>query len=163
MLSVSEECERIVKREIAGMASRSKISVVSYAGTFNYSSSINAGVACASGEYLVIMHDDVRISSPEWIETLLRHCMRDDVGVVGPMICDFDGVIQQAGLFFVDGEVIPSSPGLYKEFPGYAYRPLSTQNLSAVSGVCMMTRRDTFERLQGFDPIFVRKYGEIDY
>lgn len=163
VLSVSEECERIVKREIAGMASRCKISVVSYAGAFNYSSSINAGVACASGEYLVIMHDDVRISSPEWIETLLRHCMRDDVGVVGPMICDFDGVIQQAGLFFVDGEVIPSSPGLYKEFPGYAYRPLSTQNLSAVSGVCMMTRRDTFERMQGFDPIFVRKYGEIDY
>lgn len=139
------------------------VSVVTYPGEFNYCVAVNTAMDAASGAYCVFMHDDVRISSPDWIEGLLRHAMRKDAGVVGPMICDYDGTIQQAGLFLVDGEIVPSSPGLYRELPGYAYRPLSTQNLSAVSGVCLMTDRDTFDSVNGLDPLFGKTYGEIDY
>lgn len=164
VLSTDEEHASSLRDQIAGFDMGDKaVSVASYAGGYNYSSAINAGANAASGSYYIFLHDDIRVSSSEWIEGLLRHCMRDDVGVVGPMVCDFDGTIQQAGLFLVDGEIVPSSPGLYKELPGYVYRPLSTQNLSAVSGVCLMTSKEVFGSVGGFDALFPRTYGEVDY
>lgn len=164
VLSTLERHKHQVEQLVSSLrASAVPVSIAAYEGEFNYAKAINAGVAVARGAYCTFMHDDIRIVAHDWVEGLLRHCMRDDVGVVGPMVCDFDGTIQQAGLFFVDGEVVPSSPGLYRESPGYVYRPLSTQNLCAVSGVCLMTDRVVFEKIGGLDSLYRKKYGEIDY
>lgn len=164
VLSVTEECKSEVERLVLSFSdSVQTISIAVSEGEFNYSRAIDAGVEAARGAYYAFMHDDVRVVACDWLEGLLRQCMREDVGAVGPMVCDYDGTIQQAGMFIVDGEVVPSSPGLYKEFPGYVYRPLSTQNLCAVSGVCLMTDKTIFEEVGGLDPVFCKKYGEIDY
>ncbi len=140
-----------------------RITTVSYPGPFNYSQAINAGARQAAGEYLLFLHDDVRIEGPALVRTLMGHCARRDVGASGPMICDFDGTIQQAGLVYVNGEIVPLSKGLYKTMPGYVYRPLSAQNFSALSGICLMTKRVAFESVGGFDEQFGIIYGDIDY
>lgn len=140
-----------------------EISVVAYPGEFNYARAVNIGVEGSSGEVLLLLHDDAVFRGCDDVLALLRHSLRQDVGVVGPMVCDIDGTIQQAGLVYVDGEIVPLSAGMYHTLPGYVFRPLSTQNLSAVSGICMATKRSTFERVGGFDERFEAHYGDVDY
>ena len=74
-----------------------------------------------------------------------------------------DNTIQHAGIILGVGNITGHS---HKYFPqesnGYFGRLKSVQNLSAVTGACLMIRKNVFEELGGFDERFVLAFNDVD-
>ena len=65
---------------------------------FNFSKLVNSGAAAARGEHIVLMNNDIEILTPDWIELLLEHSQRQEIGVVGAKLYFPDNTIQHAGV-----------------------------------------------------------------
>ncbi|WP_320211599.1 glycosyltransferase family 2 protein [Methanospirillum purgamenti] len=119
---------------------------------FNYSYLNNHAVNNARGDYLVFMNNDIEIISPDWIETLLEHSQRDEIGAVGAKLYYPDGFIQHAGV--VTGiQGFAGHP--YRFYPknhyGYFFGLMQNRNVSAVTAALMMISKQKFLSVGGFD------------
>lgn len=119
---------------------------------FNFSAICNYGVEQANGDYLVLLNNDIEIISPDWIERLLEHAQRDEIGAVGGKLLFPDGTIQHAGI--VAG-MVGAAGHPHKFFPdnhiGYHGRLHMVNNVSAVTGAMMMMKADKFREVGGLD------------
>ena len=123
-----------------------------YTAEFNYSRINNFAVEHARGSHLVFMNNDIKVITPEWIESLLEHSQRKDVGAVGGKLYYADETIQHAGLIIGIGG---SAGHAHKHFPahspGYFNRLMCVQNVSAVTGALLMIETEIFHEVSGFD------------
>ena len=133
---------------------------------FNFSALINYGVAKTDGEYVILLNNDTEVVSADWMEELLMYAQRKDVGAVGAKLLFPDGSVQHAGVILGLGAhrtAGHSHYGMAKENLGYMGRLCYAQNMSAVTGACMMLRREVFEEMKGFDEAFVVSLNDVDF
>jgi len=139
------------------------IKLVEWNKPFNYSMINNFAVNFSTGEVLLFCNNDTEVINPDWIERMLEHTIRKEVGAVGAKLYYPDNTIQHAGIILGVGNITGHS---HKYFPqesnGYFGRLKSVQNLSAVTGACLMIRKTVFEELEGFDERFVLAFNDID-
>jgi GT2 family glycosyltransferase len=121
-------------------------------GRFHRSSLLNIAAARASGELLVFISDLAEATHAGWLQAMLEQVQRPEVGAVGPKILASDGSIASAGMTLgIRGTAGPAFAGLPGDHPGYYDLARSIRNVGVLSGDCLMTRKDTFDRLGGFD------------
>jgi O-antigen biosynthesis protein len=142
-----------------------RVRFVRFDQPFNYSSINNFGAANAQGEHLLLLNNDTEIVAPEWLEAMLEHSQRPEVGVVGAKLLYPDQRIQHAGVIVgiggVAGHAHLLQPG---DQPGYFSRAQLLQNLSAVTFACAMTRRAVWQELGGLnDRELSIAFNDIDY
>lgn len=143
-----------------------RLRVVRFSKPFNFSEKVNLGVAHARHDHLVILNDDTEVISPEWIESLLMYSRYDKVGAVGPKLLFEDGTIQHAGIgLCAPAEIGPIHlhRGYGADYHGYFSTIDVAQNMLAVTGACMMTRREAFLSVGGFSERFPLSYNDVDY
>jgi O-antigen biosynthesis protein len=129
-----------------------EVRVIKYDFPFNYSSINNFAVKHASGDVLCFLNDDVEAFEPGWLREMVSHSLRPDIGVVGAKLLYSDNFIQHAGVVMGIGGFASHAHRLYPAtHPGYGGRAVLTQNFSAVTGACLVMRRDLFNSLGGFD------------
>jgi glycosyltransferase domain-containing protein len=124
----------------------------------------NAASQQAQGEYLVLLAADSEVVNPNWLESLLNHAQRPEVGVVGPKLIDRDGKVTQAGLILgMNGGVGSAFVGEKHDANGYMHRLALEQNYSAVSKVCLMIGKALFTDLGGLDSsTFAEGFSDVD-
>ncbi|MBL0797734.1 glycosyltransferase family 2 protein [Pseudomonas sp. B7] len=124
----------------------------------------NAASQQAQGEYLVLMAADGEVVNPNWIESLLNHAQRPEVGVVGAKLVDRDGKIAQACLILGLNDGVGSAfIGEKHDAEGYMQRLAVDQNYSAVSGICLMIGKALFNALDGLDDAqFADGFSDVD-
>ncbi len=132
---------------------------------FNFSEVCNHGVSKAQGEYVVLLNNDIEILSPDWIECMLEHAQREQIGAVGCKLLFPDGRIQHAG---VVAGMVGAAGHTHKFFPeqhiGYNGRLHMTGNVSAVTGAMMMVSKQKFEAVNGLDAENLAvAYNDIDF
>lgn len=131
---------------------------------FNWAAINNRAAAEARGDVLVFLNDDVQALRPGWLEQLVAQALRPDIGAAGARLVYPDGSVQHAGVVLglcgVSGHVLAGLPG---DRPGYLGMAVLTRDVSAVTGACMATRRDVFDRLEGFDESLGLDFNDIDY
>ena len=66
---------------------------------FNWSSFNNRAATLATGDYLLFLNDDIEIEQRDWLEAMLEHAVRPEIGVVGPRLLYPDRTVQHAGMF----------------------------------------------------------------
>jgi len=141
-----------------------KIKVVKWDGEFNFSLIINHGASFATGEYYILLNNDTEIISPNWIEEMLMYAQRGDVGAVGAKLYYPDNTIQHAGVILgMGGTAAHLCKGFMKNEPGYMFRLSIVQNLSIVTGACMMVPKKVFHSVGGFDKYFGVAYNDVDF
>lgn len=155
----------IYYESICGKASAGrKVSVIVWEGTFDYAGIHNYAVPQAEGEYVVLLNNDTEVINGSWIEELLGLCQRPEVGAVGAKLYYPDGTIQHAGVVLglggAAGHLYAGSPG---DKEGYMGRLVSVQQVSAVTGACMMTKKSVYERVNGMGSEFAVAYNDVDY
>ncbi|RON49156.1 glycosyl transferase family 2 [Pseudomonas frederiksbergensis] len=113
----------------------------------------NAASQEAKGEYLLLLAVDGEVVNPNWIESLLNHAQRPEVGIVGAKLVDREGKVTQAGLILgMNGGVGSAFVGeRYDATSSYLQRLVLEQNYSAVSKACLMVRKELFDALGGLD------------
>lgn len=142
------------------------IRVVKYEGVFNYSAINNLGVSHAKGEYIILLNNDTEIITDNWIEELLMYAQRKDVGAVGAKLYYADDTIQHAGI--VIGLGAHRSAGhthyrLPKANLGYMGKLYYAQDVSAVTGACLMVKKSLFDQLNGLDENFAVALNDVDF
>jgi ADP-heptose:LPS heptosyltransferase/GT2 family glycosyltransferase len=131
---------------------------------FNWSRFNNLAVAAARGAYLLFLNDDVEIIDPAWLHALLEHVSRPDVGAVGPQLLYPDRRVQHAGMFLAQlGVARHAFRYAGEDDPGYFGLALTQRDVIAVTGACLMTRRETFEALGRFDEAHEVINNDVDY
>jgi ADP-heptose:LPS heptosyltransferase/GT2 family glycosyltransferase len=118
---------------------------------FNWSRFNNFGARAAQGSVLLFLNDDIEVLDDTWLDTLLEHVERPEVGAVGPQLLYADGKVQHAGMFLaghIGRHAFRFSPA---DEPGPFGLALTQRNVISVTGACLMVRRDVFEELGGFD------------
>lgn len=140
------------------------VRVLTWSRPFNFSAINNYGATHARGDVLLFLNNDVEAIHPDWLEAMVTHAVRPEIGAVGAKLLFADGSIQHAGVVLgmggVAGHVHSRFP---RESAGYLGRLRHVQEVAAVTGACLMTRREVFERVGGFDERFVLAYNDVDY
>lgn len=143
-----------------------RISVVTYKGAFNYSAVNNLGVKYASGEYILLLNNDTEVITVNWIEELLMYAQRADVGAVGAKLFYGDKTIQHAGVVIGLGAHRTAGHTHYKQHRqnlGYMGRLCYAQNVTAVTGACLMVKKSLFEEVGGLDEGFEISLNDVDF
>ncbi|MBV8578450.1 MAG: glycosyltransferase, partial [Acetobacteraceae bacterium] len=138
--------------------------VVEILEPFNWSRFNNEGARCATGKFLLFLNDDVEAIEPDWLDALLEHAQRPEVGVVGAKLLYPDRKVQHAGIFLTRGGLGQHAfRFLRDEEPGYFGLAQLERNVSAVTGACMLMRRSHFEEMGGFDEAHDVVNNDVDY
>jgi GT2 family glycosyltransferase len=120
---------------------------------FNFSLLCNRGAALAASPYHLFLNDDTAVITPGWMEAMLEHAQRPQVGAVGCMLLFPNGAIQHVGVVIGMIGVAAHPFRALDERKGPYYSALShvTRNCAAVTGACLLTRREVFEEVGRFD------------
>jgi O-antigen biosynthesis protein len=146
-------------REIAG----ERLRVVWFGGEFDFSRKVNLGAIESDGEHLLLLNDDIEVTTPEWLERMVMYSRREGVGAVGAKLLWGDGRLQHVGLNFDHGLPGHLYHGFAGDFRGYMNSTLIARNCLAVTGACLMTRREVFEELGGLTSHFPVNFNDVDY
>ena len=133
---------------------------------FNYADLVNFGVSKTTGDYILLLNNDTEVISANWMEELLMYAQRDDVGAVGAKLLFPDKTIQHAGVVLGLGAHRTAGHSHYgesKENLGYMGRLCYTQDVSAVTGACLMVARKKFDEVNGLDAYFAVSLNDVDF
>ncbi|MCR5721587.1 MAG: glycosyltransferase family 2 protein [Lachnospiraceae bacterium] len=143
-----------------------KISVVTFEGEFNYSAVNNFGVSFARGEYILLLNNDTEVITLNWLEEMLMYAQREDVGAVGAKLYYADRTIQHAGVVIGLGAHRTAGHTHYKmpkENLGYMGRLCYTQDVSAVTGACLLVKKSLWDEVGGLDTDFKISLNDVDF
>ena len=143
-----------------------RVKVITYTGPFNYSAVNNLGVSSAAGEYILLLNNDTEVITVNWIEELLMYAQREDVGAVGAKLYYADKTIQHAGVVIGLGAHRTAGHTHYKqsrENVGYMGRLCYAQNVTAVTGACLLVKKAHYEAVKGLDESFEISLNDVDF
>lgn len=139
------------------------IRVLEWNETFNYSKANNYASKVANGDVLLFLNNDMEIITPTWLEELLMHALRPEVGAVGAKLLYPDDTIQHAGIVVGIGDVAGHGHKNYNsDRVGYGGQLKQVRNTSANTAACLMIRKEIFEKIGGFDENFILAFGDVD-
>ncbi len=125
----------------------------------------NRGARKGTGEYLLFLNPDTILE-----KDFLRSCCAalgadPTIGVIGPRLVSPDGNVQPACWKAPSWQTLLAEAFLPHHLATrvVTVRPEVTTAVSGVSGACLLTRRDVFERVGGFDEQFFMYYEDRDY
>ena len=119
---------------------------------FNYSAINNSAVSLVDTPYVVLLNDDITVITPDWVEAMLEHAQRPEVGVVGAKLLYPDRSIQHAGVIMGPYQNCGHAFRHFSEDdPGYFSLARIIRNCSAVTFACAMMRRSVFDEVGGLD------------
>ena len=139
--------------------------MVRYQGGFNFSAINNFGAQFANGEHLLLLNNDIEVTSKDFLRELLSYSQRPDVGAVGAKLIYPDNEIQHAGVIMgINGSAGHSHKGHPADAVGDMYRLVTTQDFMAVTGACLMTKTALYREMGGLDAEkFAVAYNDVDY
>jgi glycosyltransferase involved in cell wall biosynthesis len=128
---------------------------------FNFAKIINFGASQASGEYLLLLNNDTKVITSDWIEALVEQAQRPSIGLVGCKLLFPDNTIQHAGIYIApDGTAEHLYSGKHQvEWNVFLN---SINNYACLTGACLMVRKNVFHELNGLEENFAVDYNDLD-
>lgn len=119
----------------------------------------NEAARYATGEYLLFLNNDT-IPHPGWLEEMVRLVVDSlKCGIVGGKLLYPDGRIQHIGVYF---DFKGRRKHYFKRYEDNIPEAREVRECEAVTGACMLIRRDIFEKVGGFDERFIHGSEDID-
>ena len=119
----------------------------------NTPAAINAAVRGLTGDHIALVDASTRVITSDWLETMLEESQRTGIGAVGIRLRYPDGAVAHEGM-------ICGRLGLATCVNQHLH---VIKEMGAVSGACMMTKREVFEQAGGFDERLARTLWDVDY
>jgi GT2 family glycosyltransferase len=145
-------------RELGGEA----LVIVEYDAPFNFAEKIDLGAAHATGEYLLLLNDDVEVVTGDFLATMMGIAVQPDVGAVGCKLLYSDGTLQHAGHVY-SGEPMHAFLGRGADEPGPHGLLLVDREVSGVTAACCLVRADVFDEVGGVSRQFAVNYNDVDF
>lgn len=140
------------------------LTVLEWDYEFNRARIANFAAENTTGDFLLFLNDDTRIITGDALEVMLGYFQSPQVGIVGPKELFVDGTIEHAGLVVGGSRILnPLSRYMSPQWRGYLDRAVVAQNVSAVTGDCMLVSRNVFKEVGGFTDDFSILYSDVDF
>ena len=137
--------------------------ILDYKDSFNFSKMNNYAVKHAKGDFLLFLNDDTKVLEPDWLQEMIGVCSQNDVGAVGAKLVYSDNTIQHAGIVILDtGAGFHPFQNVSQNSNKYFNLINVMRDCSAVTGACLMTKKEIFAKINGFDDVFDVYYGDAD-
>lgn len=154
------------------LTNNNKIKILNWQGTFNYSTVNNFGVKHAKGKYILLLNNDTEVITHEWIESMLEHAQRKEIGAVGVKLLYPNKKIQHAGVILgiKGGDIEKGVAGhvqkMFKDIPMKS--PILNskdliRNFSAVTAACLMVSKEKYLEVNGLDEKFRIAFNDVDF
>lgn len=158
----SEEDETLAFLEELSL--KPNFNIVRDDGAFNYSRINNRAVEHSTGELVCLLNNDIEIIDANWLKEMVSISLRKEIGCVGAKLLYPDGTIQHAGVILgLGGYAAHSHRGIKGDDSGYFCRAQLRQQLSAVTGACLLIRREVYDEANGLDEAFQVAYNDVDF
>jgi glycosyltransferase involved in cell wall biosynthesis len=141
-----------------------RVRVLRYPGPFNFSALNNRAVKEASGELVLLLNNDVDVIKSDWLREMTSHAIRPGIGAVGAKLLYPDGTIQHGGITIGVGGVA-GHQYLHRSGGdiGYFGHLKLVRNVTAVTGACLMLRRQAYLEAGGLDEVSLPvAFNDID-
>jgi glycosyltransferase involved in cell wall biosynthesis len=139
------------------------IKIITWDSPFNYAAVNNYAAHYVNGNILLFLNNDTEVINKDWLERMIEHATRSDVGAVGAKLYYPNRTIQHAGLIVgIEGIAIHLHKFFPKNSSGYFGRLKAIQNLSAITGACLMLRKEVFTEVGGFDERLSLAFNDVD-
>jgi hypothetical protein len=124
---------------------------------------VNAAVRGHAGEVVAFLDAGLEPQDPAWLRALLEYAQQPAIGAAGGRIRYPDGRVRHIGLILGAGTGVARAMHLHLGPYGYFSSIIGARNYSAVSGECLMTRREVFDAAGGFDNALPWNAADVDY
>jgi O-antigen biosynthesis protein len=149
---------------LSALAGQANVQVLRVDAPFNFSALCNRGARAAHGDLFCFLNNDMEITHGDWLDELVSLAVQPEIGAVAPLLRYPDGRIQHLGI-----RVDPPWPRLIGD--GWrepvlrrdAVRLHAVHDVSAVNGGCLVTRRDVFTAVGGFDEALPVASNDVDF
>ena len=137
--------------------------VLHLADAVNDCAAKNYAVAHTDSPWLLFLDDNIEAIDQDWLTIMAEHVQRPEVGAVGARLINSNGKIEHAGLVLgVNGIAQSAFHGFPAEHPGVNRQLQMTRNSSAITGACLLMRREVFQEIGGFDATLSDEFAPID-
>jgi len=154
VICVDNGSQEVLTREIRTRFENEtdQVRFIDFDGEFNFSRINNFAVQHSDAEHVVLMNNDVEVINADWLEAMLEHSQRPEVGAVGAKLFYPNDAIQHAGIAIGIGGYA-GHPHKHEQggFQGYLNRLNVIQNVSAVTAAMLMCKRATYLEVNGLD------------
>jgi len=158
----STEPETAVLRDL--LEQRPGTRVTDAPGAFNWAAINNEAAAGCTGDLLLFLNNDIEARSDGWLRALVEQGQRPEVGAVGARLCYPDGSLQHAGIVLgIQGLAAHLLAGLPAGRSAYLGWDRPVRSWSAVTGACLLVRRQVFEESGGFDEGYPVAFNDVDF
>lgn len=160
--STSDEAHRFIKRA-RGLK---RVRVLDVEEPFNYSRLNNLACADNPADFFFFMNNDVFVSQPNWLSTLVGEALADPkVAVVGGKLLYPNDTLQHVGVVVgAQGIAAHVHRGAPLSDYGYIGRAMLSHELSAVTAAGMLARADVYREIGGFDEVALKvAYNDVDF
>lgn len=139
--------------ELRGLPTDGRLRILRQAGPLSRASSVNLAARQARGEVLGLL-GLVEPVSGDWLSEMVSHACRPGIGAVGANLSGPGDRIKHAGIILGIGGVAGHAyRGLPNWRAGLTARASVTQNYSAVTGSCLVLRREVFDEVRSLDEV----------
>ena len=139
--------------------------VLHWDGAFNWAGINNLGATQANGELFLFLNDDIEPIEKDWLKILVQSLVRARAAVIGGLLRYPNGAIQHSGVHFVNYD--GGARHLFRFCAGDEARLSWLMNhpreVSAVTGACLLTTRECFNAVKGFDEELPLVSNDTDY
>ena len=126
--------------------------VLHFTGASNFSALNNFAVRQTASPWLLFLSNEIEVIDGDWLNVMASHVQRREVGAVGARLLSRDDTVQHAGMVVGVGHIADHAfRGFPADHPGVSRQLQITRNCAAVTAACLLTRRDVFEEVGGFD------------
>jgi len=143
----------------------SRVKVIDANFKFNWSKLNNFGMQHSDGDVYIFLNNDTVVITPDWIERLCENALREDIGVVGPLLLYEDETIQHAGVIVGMNDwadhIFKGMQPVHITSPYVS--PMVNRNVLSVTGACLCVSRKTAERLGGFNEDFIICGSDVEF
>lgn len=132
--------------------------VVRYPYRFNYARQMNLAAALATGELLLFLNNDMEVLRPGWLDAMVEHGQRPEVGAVGARLIFPSGRLQHEGVFVGYGGGCAGNV----DTGGYFGLGQMVRDCTSVTAACMLIRPTVFADVGGFDERLRVAFNDVD-
>ncbi|WP_252729063.1 glycosyltransferase family 2 protein [Aliiglaciecola lipolytica] len=142
-----------------------KVRVLKYPFDFNYSAINNFAVNHANGSVVGLVNNDIEVISADWLDFMVGHVIREDIGCVGAKLLYPDNRIQHAGVVMGYGGGAGHAHKYFPRYhPGYLNRLIASHNFSAVTAACLLVKKSDYLAVNGLNETDLTvAFNDVDF
>jgi|GEM_PF-838901 len=132
---------------------------------FNYSYINNYAVKnLAKGEYILLLNNDTKVVTKDWLQRMLCYASYENVGSVGALLMFPDNTIQHAGIIMGKGGIAGHAySGAPVSTEGFGFELKVPYNVSCSSAACLMVEKKKYLKLNGLNETLKVAFNDVDF